>query len=146
MDVGSKRAAAEAGLAPSSVAAPQRVAVGSSEFNEHFLRFFYCAWALCIPSSLHPAAPTPPLRLSPPALCCVAIAAKLYPFKLMFRWLSYGNGARVRVALASRRRTSSARTATELGEARRSRSRKLLQRLTFHFNDLRVIRLRSSSL
>ena len=60
MDVGSKRAAAEAGLAPSSVAAPQRVAVGSSEFNEHFLRFFYCA---CGPSVIlplvHPAAAHP---------------------------------------------------------------------------------------
>jgi hypothetical protein len=59
MDVGSKRAAAEAGLAPSSLAAPQRVAVGSSEFNEHFLRFFYCACSHIFCSA--PCSSTPPL-------------------------------------------------------------------------------------
>ena len=61
MDVGTKRGAGEAGLpAGSATVGGQRIAVGSSEFNDHFLRFFY---------------------------------SNLYPFKLMFRWLSYGNGA-----------------------------------------------------
>jgi hypothetical protein len=56
--------------------------------------------------------PDPPLRLPPVALCRRDIlAAKLYPFKLMFRWLSYGNGESVPLLLGWLATSLSARRA-----------------------------------